>query len=102
MYVYCFKSIGKGKRGVISHHPLLSLKLLFSLGLLLALVGNHTYVLTFDTTRVKATYSDCTKAIEKGVASWRTNFYHFYDKYRLYMIIPTPSSMECLAREFEK
>ena len=72
--------------------------LLFSLGLLLALIGNQVYAKKFYGTKIEPTYSDCTKAIEKGVAvTIDVNGTHiFYYKDRLYTIIASPTQMECL------
>jgi len=78
-------------------------RILFSLGLFLALVGSHAYAEIFYAEPVNGTYSDCTKAIEKGVAILvDPEATIFYYKDRLYTIIPTPSTMECRITKFQK
>ena len=58
-------------------------RILFSLGLFLALVGSHAYAQiyeyeVFEAERANVTYSDCNKAIEKCDASIIYKFNRYY------------------------
>ena len=78
-------------------------RILFSLGLFLALVGNQVYAdRSFYAESVKATYYDCTKAIEKGVPiAVDPSYTIFYYKDRMYTIVPRDTDMYCSVREFK-
>ena len=80
-------------------------RLLFSLGLLLALVGNQVYAERFYAKPVDATYSECIEAIKKGVAILtEPTATIFYYKDAMYVISPQllSAAMDCYVQEFNK